>query len=102
MLLAAMTLTGLCLSSAFALPIEQMKGVKPYGQLIDVNGKKMNVAVLGENNKETLVLVPGQSEISSYYGFHNLDEDSVEKIPHRHDRLLRLRAQRRDGRASHL
>ncbi len=72
MLLAAMTLTGLCLSSAFALPIEQMKGVKPYGQLIDVNGKKMNVAVLGENNKETLVLVPGQSEISSYYGFHNL------------------------------
>ena len=71
-LLAAMTLTGLCLSSAFALPIEQMEGVKPYGQLVDVNGKKMNVTILGEKNKETLLLIPGQGEISSYYSFSNL------------------------------
>lgn len=70
--LTLVILMSVCLSSAFALPIEQMKGVKPYGQLVEVNGRKMNVAILGENNKPTLLLIPGQSEISSYYGFSNL------------------------------
>lgn len=72
LLLTIVTLVSLCLSTASALPIDQMEGVKPYGQLVEVNGKKMNVAVLGEENKPTLLLIPGQSEISSYYGFSNL------------------------------
>lgn len=72
--IAALMLALACLmTSAFALAESGAKEprIEPYGKKITVQGKKMNVTILG-NGKKTLVLMPGQEEISSYYDFYNL------------------------------
>jgi len=43
----------------------ELQGIKPYGKLVDVNGKRIHVYAKGEygNGKETIVLLPGLNVI---------------------------------------
>lgn len=70
--LTALLLTLACLTAGpFALAEKAEPAIEPYGRKITVMGRQMNVTVLGKGEK-ALVLMPGQEEISSYYGFYNL------------------------------
>lgn len=72
--IAALMLALACLmTSIIALAESGAKEprIEPYGKQITVQGRKMNVTILG-NGKKTLVLMPGQEEISPYYDFYNL------------------------------
>lgn len=47
---------------------KEVAELQPYGQLVDVDGKKMNVAIFGEGD-ETIVLTPGAGTASPVADF---------------------------------
>ncbi|MEG0472406.1 MAG: alpha/beta hydrolase [Solibacillus sp.] len=48
--------------------------IKPYGQLVDVKGKKMNVLDVGEG-KETIVWIPGYGDIAPGLSYTKMLEE---------------------------
>lgn len=51
-------------------------GIKPYGQLVDVKGKKMNVLDTGNGEgKETIVLIPGLGDIAPGLSYTKMLEE---------------------------
>lgn len=48
--------------------------IKPYGQLVDVKGKKMNVLVTGEG-EETIVWMPGYGDIAPGLSYTKMLEE---------------------------
>lgn len=56
---------------------ETIDGIKQYGQLVNVKGKKMNVLVAGEG-KETVVLLPGYGDLAPGLSYTKLIEELSE------------------------
>ncbi|MFD2116694.1 alpha/beta hydrolase [Paenibacillus yanchengensis] len=53
-----------------------LKKIEPYGQLVPVDGKQMNVTIKGEG-AETIVLIPGQGTASPTLDFELLIDELV-------------------------
>lgn len=65
--LLGVTLAGTSITNV-VLTNKEVAALKPYGQLVDVDGKKMNVAIFGDG-EETIVLTPGAGTASPVADF---------------------------------
>eukprot|EP00833_Pecoramyces_ruminatium_P001813 jgi/Orpsp1_1/1175845/evm.model.c7180000055431.1 len=79
-MLAATSIIGyFAMRKPFSQAEEELFKSIDYGKKINVNGHKMNVGIFGENNKKTIVCLPGLGQPSPVLDFKPLAEALLDK-----------------------